>query len=499
MTSMSQHPLSHRIDDVLSLQPEAAALEHDRQWVSWGQLDALATQIRGLVGNNRPEVGILLRNRPAQVAALLGVLRCGATVVVINPSRGGERLNADVGELPLPLLIGEPEDLAMLAVPADTATVSITGLAVEPKLVAAKRVRAPHQQRSGVAVRMLTSGTTGPPKRVDLSYDMLAHSVMGPADHRPPAPTQVRRGVAIVNSPLVHIGGVFRILQCVSEARPFVLLERFELHSWAEAVRTHRPRAVSLVPTALRMVLHSTLSRDDLAGIRAVTSGTAPLSPDDADAFTEKYGIPVLTSYAATEFGGGVAGWTLADHQRHWHVKRGSVGRANPGAGLRVVGDDGAPLEPGQVGLLEVKPAQLGPQADWMRTTDMARIDGDGFLWIIGRADQAIIRGGFKVMPDDVRKALEAHPAVADAAVVGRGDERLGETPVAMVELRNPGSADVAELIDHLRTRLARYEIPTDIAIVPELPRTPSGKPDLSAIRRYFSDTVAVVRGDHGG
>ncbi len=493
---MTPHALSQRIDHVLSLQPDSPALEYDRQWVSWGQLDELATRIRRIVGNDRPEVGVMLRNRPAQVAALLGVLRCGATVVVINPSRGGERLETDVSELALPLLIGEPGDLAMLDGQADATTVSIAGLAVEPKVIAAEHNRVRHQHRPGVAVRMLTSGTTGPPKRVDLSYDMLAHSVMGPEDHRA-APTELRRGVAIVNSPLVHIGGVFRILQCVTEARPFVLLERFELDSWARAVRTHRPRAVSLVPTALRMVLHSGLSRDDLASIRAVTSGTAPLSPDDSEAFTEKYGIPVLTSYAATEFGGGVAGWTLADHQQHWHAKRGSVGRANPGAGLRVVGDDGTPLGPDQIGLLEVRPAQLGPSADWMRTTDMARIDADGFLWIIGRADQAIIRGGFKVMPDEVRNALEAHPTVAGAAVVGQRDDRLGETPVAMVELREPDSADPAALIDYLRTRLARYEIPTAIAIVAELPRTPSGKPDLSAIRRYFSDSVAAVQGDH--
>ncbi len=107
------------------------------------------------------------------------------------------------------------------------------------------------------------------------------------------------------------------------------------------------------------------------------------------------------------------------------------------GAQLRVVDEDGTPLATDEAGLLEVKPGQLGPGADWMRTTDMARIDADGFLWILGRADQAIIRGGFKVMPDDVRTALESHPAVAGAAVVGRADERLGETPVAMVELRD--------------------------------------------------------------
>jgi len=90
----------------------------------------------------------------------------------------------------------------------------------------------------------------------------------------------------------VHIGGVFRILQCVAEARSFVLLERFELNAWAEAVRKHRPRTVSLVPAALRTVLHSDLPQSDLESIRAVTCGTAPLSADDADAFTEKYGIP---------------------------------------------------------------------------------------------------------------------------------------------------------------------------------------------------------------
>ena len=380
------------------------------------------------------------------------------------------------------MIIGDSDDLTNLVGQAAGSTViSISALDADPDVtVTGERGDA---GRPDVAVRMLTSGTTGPPKRIDLTYDMLAHSVMGSEPDRSPSPTEVRNGVAIVNAPLVHIGGVFRVLQCIAEARPFVLLERFELDRWADAVRRHRPRAVSLVPAALRMVLHSALGREDLDSIRAVTSGTAPLSAEDADAFQQKFGIPVLTSYAATEFGGGVAGWTLADHQKYWQAKRGSVGRANPGAQLRVVDDDGTPLGPDQPGLLEVKPGQLGPSADWIRTTDMARIDEDGFLWILGRADQAIIRGGFKVMPDDVRAALESHPAVQGAAVVGRPDERLGETPVAVVELRETGSADADELLEFLRNRLARYEIPTEIAIVDAIPRTPSGKPDLSAIR----------------
>ncbi|WP_293001739.1 AMP-binding protein [Mycobacterium sp.] len=487
---MTPHRLSRRIDDVLHLEPNAPALEYDRQWSSWGQVDSLAARISDLVGDGQPQVGIMLRNRPAHVASLLGVLRRGATVVVINPARGAERIRADVDQLALPMIIAEPGDLTTLGEQVATTLVSISDLDGEPNVTEAVEDRAA-QTRSGTAVRMLTSGTTGPPKRVDLSYDMLAHSALGPEVNPDSTPAEVRRGVAIVNSPLVHIGGVFRILQCVAEARPFVLLERFELDRWAEAVRAHRPRAVSLVPTALRMVLHSNLSREDLSGIRAVTSGTAPLSPDDSDAFTEKFGIPVLTSYAATEFGGGVASWTLPDYRDHWRAKRGSVGRANPGAQLRIVDDDGVPVGPDHIGLLEVKPAQLGPSADWMRTTDVGRIDADGFLWIVGRADQAIIRGGFKVLPDDVRAAVESHPAVAGAAVVGRPDARLGETPVAMVEFRAGQSASADEIIEYLRNRLARYEIPTGVEIVEEIPRTPSGKPDLTAVRRHFDHSMS--------
>jgi acyl-CoA synthetase (AMP-forming)/AMP-acid ligase II len=477
---MADHPLRRRIAAVLDLAPDEPAIEYEGQWFSWRRVGTLARTIAAAV-DDRGQVGILLRNTPAHVAALLGVLLAGGTVVAVNPSRGDDRTKADIQALALPVIIGNSDDLAALVGPShDSMIISISTLDDEPRPTAGDGRAA---DRPGVAVRMLTSGTTGPPKRVDLTYDMLAHSVIGPEPDRSPTPTEVRRGVAIVNAPLVHIGGVFRVLQCVVEARPFALLERFELERWADAVRRHRPKAVSLVPAALRMVLHSALTKEDLASVRAVTSGTAPLSADDADAFQQKFGIPVLTSYAATEFGGGVAAWTYADHQKYWQDKRGSVGRANPGALLRVVDDDGNPLGPDEPGLLEVKPGQLGPSADWMRTTDTARIDDDGFLWILGRADQAIIRGGFKVMPDDVRAALESHPAVLGAAVVGRPDDRLGETPVAVVELRESASADADELVDYLRNRLAGYEIPTEIIIVDVIPRTPSGKPDLSAIR----------------
>lgn len=476
------HPLSRRIGTVLDIDPSARAVQFDGTWSSWGELATLARRIGALTAGDR--VGIMLRNTPPHVAALLGVLEAGGTVVVINPARGDERTRSDIDDLGLPVIVGLADDLANLLPPAFPGTVvTIADLDTAPTV--APGTDTDTAARPGAAVWMLTSGTTGPPKRVNLTYDMLARSVLGREPWQ--EPTELRRGVAIVNSPLVHVGGVFRVLLCLAEARPFALLPKFDLQRWADAVREHRPRAVSLVPAALRMVLHSDLTRADLASLRVVTSGTAPLSAEDADAFTEKFGIPVLTSYAATEFGGGVASWTLADHQQYWQAKRGSVGRANPGAQLRVVAQDGTALGPDEVGLLEVKPAQMDPGSGWMRTTDLARIDADGFVWILGRADQAIIRGGFKVMPDDVRTALESHPAVRGAAVIGRADERLGETPVAMVELRPDASATADELLGYLAGRLARYEIPTHLAIVETIPRTPSGKADLGAVREHFS------------
>src|SRR4029079_11432503 len=176
------------------------------------------------------------------------------------------------------LIIGNSDDLTTLMTPAaQTTTAAIAGLADAPDVSAADG-QSRGTGRAGVAVRMLTSGTTGPPKRIDLTYDMLARSVIGTDFDVAASPTEARRGVAIVNAPLVHIGGVFRVLQCVCEARPFALLDRFEINQWADAVRRHQPRAVSLVPAALRTVLHSDLTREDLASIRAVTSGTAPLS-----------------------------------------------------------------------------------------------------------------------------------------------------------------------------------------------------------------------------
>ena len=131
----------------------------------------------------------------------------------------------------------------------------------------------------------------------------------------------------------------------------------------------------------------------------------------------------------------------------------------------------------GKVGVLEVQVYRIGP--DWMRTSDLASVDADNFLYFHGRADDAINRGGFKIVPSVIADALRRHPAVGDVAVVALPDERLGEVPVAAVELR-PGALTAAlegdALLDFARAELVAYQVPTEIKVVKTLPRTPSFK-----------------------
>jgi acyl-coenzyme A synthetase/AMP-(fatty) acid ligase len=487
--------LTERVRQILALDPAAPAMEFERQWSTWGDIAGTASLLAPVVEPGE-RVALLLRNRPAHVGLLVGLLSAGACVVTVNPGRGIERVRSDLAGLGVGTVAGTLEDLEALSPGIDRVrwitserlgSVQVSERAGDVDSAYAESACAP-----GVAVEMLTSGTTGPPKRIPLTYETMWRVLVGAKHYESAKQTELRlrSGVAVINAPLVHLGGLFRVVQCVADGRLFCLLERFRLDDWVDAVRRHRPHTVSLVPTALRMVLDADLDPADLASIKSVVSGTAPLSPEDADAFFTKYGVPVLVTYAATEFGGGVAGWNLADHQRYWAAKRGSVGRAHAGCELRIVDPgSGEPVPPDTPGVLEVKARQLGDALAWNRTTDLASIDADGFVWILGRADQAIIRGGFKVLPDDVRAALERDPRVRGAAVIGVDDPRLGAVPVAAVELRSGKDPVTSEqLLAEASNVLARYELPTRLQIVAELPRTPSGKVDLPAVREMLAE-----------
>ncbi|CAJ63512.1 MULTISPECIES: class I adenylate-forming enzyme family protein [Frankia] len=479
----------------------APVLQVDGAWVSWGTVRALADEITrsldGLGLGRGARVGVLLGNWPESIAAILAILGTERCLTVFNPLQPAERLAGDLERATPPVMIVPVRAWASSGLAEPVERLGISLLHTSPEGIAVVRagradaavtaVDAP-----GVAVELTTSGTTGPPKRIPLTYRQLEASVGSARGHMKPGGGErswFEGGVAIVSVPLVHIGGLWGALQALSDARRIVLLERWTLDRWLDVIREHRPRLGALPPAALRTLMNADVPAEDLASLRALTCGTAPVSPDLVDAVLERYGIHVLGVYGATEFSGAVAGWSLPDHRQWWAKKRGSVGRAFPGVGLRVVAEDGKVLPTGSSGLLEIRTDQAGARANadgWTRTSDLAHLDDDGFLYIEGRADDVIIRGGFKIRPLTVREVLEEHPAVAEAAVFGLPDERLGQVPVAVVELA-PGAGPIGEqeLRDWCRPRMLPYEVPARALTVPELPRGVSQKvsmPDLLAL-----------------
>jgi acyl-CoA synthetase (AMP-forming)/AMP-acid ligase II len=214
----------------------------------------------------------------------------------------------------------------------------------------------------------------------------------------------------------------------------------------------------------------------------------------DADlqqAVEEKYGVKILHAYGATEFGGVVATVTPQHLEEFGPEKSFSIGRPWAGSEFRIVDPETGKLLPSnQVGILHVKVPRVGPH--WMVTSDLARVDEDGFLYYVGRSDGAIVRGGFKVAPETIRAALLEHEAIFDAIVTGTPDRRLGEVPVAAYVVRSGKPEPSIENIKaHLRARLPATFLPTGYRRVQQLPFTPTNKPDLAAVRAMFTSEGA--------
>jgi long-chain acyl-CoA synthetase len=496
-------PLPEYLRRLNDVRAEVPVLEHDGDWVTWGELRdigrAVTAELDRFGLREGARVGVVLGNWPGSVALVQTVLATGRCLTAFNPLQPAERLSADVRRAAPPVLFAparfwEHEEMRSAAAEAGTIAYTIEGPKIRPVDLPAAGPVEPVRIAKGVAVELTTSGTTGPPKRIPLTYRQL-EAALGSADGHVAAGKQPRPpftgGVALVTTPMVHIGGLWAVVQSLVEARRMVLMEKFTVAGWQAAIREHRPRIAGLPPAAMRGVLDADVPADDLRSLRAVTAGTAPVSPELADEFHERYGIPVLVVYGATEFSGAVAGWSLRDHQAWWTRKRGSVGRPFPGVELRVITEDGDPQPTGQSGLLEIRTPQAG-RTGWTRTSDLARIDQDGFLWIEGRADDVIIRGGFKVMPSTVVAALQRHPAVAEAAVAGLPDARLGQVPVAAFELRPGASAPGEdELRAWCRRELLPYEVPVRFLPVRALPRGVSQKVSRSDLVALFEQAPA--------
>ena len=296
--------------------------------------------------------------------------------------------------------------------------------------------------------------------------------------------------------------GIYQVLFAFRVGAPIVLMNRFDTKRFAELVERFQIRSTVLPPAALTMLVDDD-TVTDLAPLRYVRSISAPLSPLQARRFNDRFGIAVLNGWGQTEIGGEIVGWSAADSREFGETKLGSVGRPHEGVVVRAVDERGADVGADDAGELWVRTPALSAgyatgdaaaaladrmSADgWFRTGDVGRVDRDGFVWIEGRVSDMINRGGLKVFPSEVAEVLLLSPAVAEAAVVGVPDDRLGEVPWAFVVAAAGATVDPGALEALCREHLAPYKVPVAFRTIAELPRNEIGKiraPDLVALAR---------------
>jgi long-chain acyl-CoA synthetase len=473
---------------------ERPCIEFEGRWHSGDDItayaDAIAAQLRDAGVADRAPVGLVVRNRLPHAAAIIGFLAAGRRVSMIYSFQSPESIGRDIEKLNLAAVVADREDWTApvldAAKRAGSAGISISMkqpfVAPVPGLEHRDVTRSHAEAEPDVALQILTSGTTGPPKRQSIKTAVLERTVFSVTSGEkvpPDAPPELAYW---------QFGGigVCQLIAGVYNRRRIAMLERFTVEGYVEAVKRHRITRSGVQPAVVRMLLDADVAKEDLASLQLIISASGPLDPETRDEFEARYSIPIVLAYGATEFAGSLCAWT-PDMQREFGAsKRNSVGRALPDTQLRIVdADTGAELPAGEQGLLEAKVAPIGP--NWIRSTDIASIDEDGFVTLHGRADGAINRGGFKILPETVRRVLISHPAVRDACVVGVPDARLGQVPFAAIEA-TPGMTVPSddELKDLVRRSLPVYNVPVAFVVVDALPRSPALKVSLPAVAALY-------------
>lgn len=446
----------------------------------------------GVDGDAR--IGVIVRNRPLHAAAMLGLIAHGRALTTIYAIQSPEAMAQEIADTRFGAVLADSGDwteqvqAAVRAIGAIALVLNHDGTTIEYAPGFERAGQGPFSAIEGErGIEILSSGTTGKPKRILFPFRMLTRAVDSVAAAR----TGLDAQPDILTWPYGGIGGMCSLVAGAVLGSRTTLLDKFNVPEWIAAVRKNRPKFLSGPPTVARMALDAGVTADDMASVEYFFGGGAAFSPELQDEFERAYDLKVIWAYGATEFCGTIISWTPALYETHRETKRGAIGKALPGIELRVIDPEtGEPVGPDQVGYLEaIVPAV---KDGWIRTTDLVTIDADGFVFHRGRGDGAIVRGGFKVLPEKIVDVLQQHPSVLDAAVVGLPDPRLGEVPVAAVELRDgTPPVDAAALREYAKQMLVVHHVPTRIMVLDRLPRTTSLKADLGAIRRLFLEQAA--------
>nr|WP_119590357.1 long-chain fatty acid--CoA ligase [Streptomyces scabiei] len=472
-------------------QPENPALRLGTATTTYAELDRLSAQAAALLRAEGlrfgDRVALMLPNVPEFVVLYYGILRAGGIVVPMNPLLKSREIDYHLRDSGAVLLFEWHAAPGQGAEGA--ATAGVRHSSVEPTAFAGLLARQEPRYEvaaaaaADIAVLLYTSGTTGRPKGAALTHGGLRHNTEVSAVD---VEQLTAEDVIVGCLPLFHIfGQTCAMNTAVFSGASLILVPRFDPQTVFDAVARDRATIFEGVPTMYAALLqHPGADEADVSTLRMCISGGASLPVEILHSFERRFGCMVLEGFGMSETSP-VVSFNHPDRPR----KAGSIGTPVRDVEVRLLDDTGLDVAPGEVGELAVRGPNLmkgywnRPEETaaavpdgWLRTGDLARQDEDGYLYIVDRKKDLIIRGGYNVYPREIEEVLHEHPAVALAAVVGLPDEHLGEEVAAAVVLRPGADATVEELQEFVRERVAAYKYPRRVWLADALPMGPSGK-----------------------
>jgi acyl-CoA synthetase (AMP-forming)/AMP-acid ligase II len=484
--------------EMASSDPDREALVSHRTRLTVGELSALADGGAGLIATSGAGSVAYVGTGGVMLPLLIfSSARASRAFAPLNYRLSSDGLRELIERLPEPLVVFDDEyrdmvgDAGVKAIEAN-AFIDVARTA-EPA--------AEFADPDDVAIVLFTSGTTSRPKAVELSHHNLTSYVMGTVEFASAGADDA----ALICVPPYHIAGVSAALSNIYAGRKLVYLTKFDAKEWIRLVRDEAVTTATVVPTMLdRIVSELEKQHSPLPTLRTLAYGGSkvalPLVRKALDLLPD---VGFVNAYGLTETSSTIAVLTPDDHRAAHEAtdvaisrRLGSVGQPVPGIEVQIRGGDGAVLAPGESGELFVRGdqvsgryAEIGSVLDpdgWFPTKDVAALDRDGYLFITGRSDDTIIRGGENIAPAEVEDVLVEHPSVRDVAVVGVEDSQWGQIIVAVVVAAEGTDPDPEELRAHVRNTLRGSRTPDRVVFRDELPTTPTGK----VLRRDLIDEL---------
>jgi long-chain acyl-CoA synthetase len=489
----------------------AASSNPDRTAVVCGDMRLTTQQLSDLADGGAGVIAGLAAKHVAYVGAggamlpllIFAAARAGVPFTPLNYRLSADGIQALVNRLPDPVVFVDRCYREMFGDAGDRLIVA------EDFLTAARSEAADFEAEfpdpESVAIVLFTSGTTSQPKAVELSHNNLTSYVTGTVEFESAAPTEA----ALICVPPYHIAGVSAALSNLYAGRTMVYLPTFDAEEWVRLTNAEHVTTATVVPTMLdRIVTVLQTGGHELPSLRNLAYGGSKVGrPLVRRALELLPDVGFVNAYGLTETSSTIAVLTPDDHREAQSAstagvakRLGSVGQAVPGIELQIRDEDGNVLGAGETGELFVRGEQvsgrytgIGSVLDengWFPTRDIAALDEDGYLFIGGRSDDTIIRGGENIAPAELEDVLIEHPQVRDVAVVGVEDPRWGQAIIAVVVPAAGADPDPEELREYVRKTLRGSRTPDRVVFRDELPTTPTGK----VLRREIIETLEGLR-----